>query len=122
MPPQSSRPRTLVLVCRGPECGERRGSAAVHEAFVAELARCAPREREIRLDWQSCFGQCRKGVNVLVREMRPGEDYFFVSFRPGGSGSALYHGVLRADVRRIVEEHVIGGRVVEEVRRRHRDG
>lgn len=122
MPPQSSRPRTLVLVCRGPECGERRGSAAVHEAFVAELARCAPRDREIRLDWQSCFGQCRRGVNVLVREMRPGEDYFFVTFRPGGSGSALYHGVLRADVRRIVEEHVIGGRVVEEVRRRHRDG
>ena len=116
-----SRRRTLVLVCRGPECGDQRGSAAVFRAIEAELRRAAPAQAEVKLDWQSCFGHCRKGVNVLVREMKPGEDYFFVSFRPGGPGSALYHGVLAADAPRLVDEHVVGGCVVEEMRTRHRE-
>ena len=113
--------RTLVLVCRGPECGDKRGSVDVHRALAAELSRGLPAGREVRLDWQSCFGQCRRGINVLVREMREHEDYFFVSFKPGGATSALYHGVQVADVPRIVAEHVVGGQVVEELRRRHRD-
>ena len=28
---------------------------------------------DVHLSWQSCFGQCRRGVNVLGREMKPGE-------------------------------------------------
>src|SRR5262249_6303248 len=111
-----ARRRTLVLVCRGPECGDKRGSSAAYDAFSTELREPKPVDREVRLDWQSCFGQCRKGVNVLVREMRPGEDYRFVSFRPGGPGSALYHGVQLADVKRIVVEHVVGGAVVDDLR------
>lgn len=119
MPP---RRRTLVLVCRGPECGDRLGSARLHQAFTDELRDQVPADHEVRLDWQSCFGQCRRGVNILVREMRPGEDYFFVSFKPGGRGSALYHGVLLPDVPRLVREHVVGGEVVEALRRRGREG
>lgn len=112
-------PRTLVLVCRGPECGERRGSAAVHQALAVELRAKGLLGRDVKLDWQSCFGQCRRGVNVMVRECKPGEDLFFVSFKPGGARSALYHGVLPEDAPRIVAEHVVGGRVIDELKRRN---
>ena len=54
--------------------------------------------------------------------MRPGEDYYFVSFRPGGPGSALYHAVTADDAPRIVAEHVAGGKVLEDIRKRHREG
>ena len=94
----------------------------MHQALADEISRQRPEGRTVRLDWQSCFGHCRKGVNVLVREMRPGEDYFFVSFRPGGPGSALYHAVTPQDAPRIVAEHVAGGRVVDDIRKRHREG
>src|SRR5256885_1116276 len=109
--------RTLVLVCRGPECGDKRGSAAVHRELQAELARAGA--KDVMLAWQSCFGQCRRGVNVLVREMKPGEDLFFISFKAGGERSALYHGVEPADAPRIVREHVIEGHVIDELKKRN---
>lgn len=112
--------RTLVLVCRGPECGDKRNSLEVHRELVLELGR-AGTGKNVVLAWQSCFGQCRRGVNVLVREMRPGEDIFFISFQPGpdGTRSALYHGVLPSDARRIVGEHVVGGLIIEELKNRN---
>lgn len=91
----------------------------MHDALSAELRRAGLGAKEVQLAWQSCFGQCRRGVNVLVREMKPGEDAFFISFKPGGERSALYHGVLPADAGPIVTEHVLGGRVIEEMKRRN---
>ena len=111
--------RTLVLVCRGPECGDKRGSSLVHTALSRELARAKKTDKDVMLAWQSCFGQCRRGVNVLVREMKPGEDLFFISFKTGGAKSALYHGVTPEDAPRIVEEHVCGGNVIEELKNRN---
>ena len=112
------RPRKMmVLVCRGSECGDKRNSAAIHARFAAALA--AHGDKNVSLKWQSCFGQCQKGVNVMVRELRPGEDAFFLSFVPSpGRGAVLYNGVEERDVQSIVTEHVIAGREVTELKRR----
>jgi hypothetical protein len=63
--------RFRILVCRGPECGDRRGSATIHAAFVHELAAQGVGER-CELAVQSCFGRCTQGPNVLVRELPVG--------------------------------------------------
>jgi NADH:ubiquinone oxidoreductase subunit E len=60
--------RFKIVICRGPECGDRRGSAALHEVFRSALEAHAARERA-ELAWQSCFGRCTQGPNVLVREL-----------------------------------------------------
>jgi len=114
------RRRFLVLVCRGPECGDKRNSAAVHRALVGELSSGRlPRTTDVSLKWQSCFGQCQKGVNVMVRELREKEDAFFLSFVPtSGDGAALYHGVRPSEAARIVDEHLIAGRSIDEFKRR----
>ncbi len=106
-----------VLVCRGPECGDKRNSAAVHAEFL-RLLPLAPPEVEVSLDWQSCFGKCQRGVNVLVREVRAGEDAFFRSFLSVTPGSALYNAVKPSEVERILREHVYGGKVVVEFKNR----
>jgi (2Fe-2S) ferredoxin len=113
--------RLKILVCRGPECGDKRNSAAVHAEFQRVLAEPPPLAQggvEVQLDWQSCFGKCQRGPNVLVREVRAGDDAFFQSFLVKDPGSALYNAVKPSEVPRIVAEHVRGGRVVVEFKGR----
>jgi (2Fe-2S) ferredoxin len=105
-----------ILVCRGPECGERRGSQAIHDALAAALRRRAL-EEQVCLGWQSCFGRCTQGPNVLVQELtapRPGERQFLLATMPLGRGgrSALYNGVGAADVEDIIEDHIMRDRPV----------
>jgi (2Fe-2S) ferredoxin len=105
-----------ILVCRGPECGERRGSQAIHDALADGLRRRALHE-QVALGWQSCFGRCTQGPNVLVQEVaapQPGErQYLFATMPLGRSGrSALYNGVGAADVEDIIEDHLMRDRVV----------
>jgi (2Fe-2S) ferredoxin len=105
-----------ILVCRGPECGERRGSRAIHDAFVESLTRRELRD-DVSLGWQSCFGRCTQGPNVLVQELatpRPGERTFLLATMPLGRAgrSALYNGVCIADVEDIIENHVLRDRLV----------
>jgi (2Fe-2S) ferredoxin len=118
--PGTPPPRKMaVIVCRGPDCGDKRNSAAVHAAFVTELRQKVRGGLEVSLRWQSCFGQCQKGPNVLVREVRAGDDPFFLSFLGAlGDRGALYHAVRPEDAARIVDEHVIGGRIAADLKRR----
>lgn len=114
--------RYLVIVCRGPECGERRDSAAVHAQFQREVKGLGL-ERVVELRWQSCFGRCRQGPNVLVR---PAPE----ASAPQGSvrvpllaaqparaseGAALYNDVRLEDVARILQSHVSRGMIVREL-------
>ena len=103
-------------MCRGPECGERRGSQAIHHA-VAECVRQRALQGHVELGWQSCFGRCTQGPNVLVQEIaapRPGERQFLLATMPLGRAgrSALYNGVRPADVEDIIENHVMRDRLV----------
>ena len=102
--------RYRILVCRGPECGDRMGSAEIHAAFVEAIRRRSV-EARVELGWQSCFGRCTQGPNVLVQELaqpRPGERQFLLATMPRGRAgrSALYNGVAERDVDDIVEQHI----------------
>ncbi len=108
-----------ILVCRGPECGDKRHSADVHAQLQLELAVRPPDGNEVVLDGYSCFGKCQRGVNVLVREVKPGENTRMLFLMPTASASAfLYNRVEPAEARRIVEEHVSQGRPIVELTRR----
>ena len=109
--------RFKIVICRGPECGDRRGSAALHEVFRSALEAHGARDRA-ELAWQSCFGRCTQGPNVLVREIVTEQPALGTGFAtlPGPRGAtALYNHMDAARVERVVVQHVIGGQIVREL-------
>jgi (2Fe-2S) ferredoxin len=113
-----------IVICRGPECGDRRGSAVLHAAFRDALDRHAVEGTEC--DWQSCFGRCTQGPNVLVRELLEplppgapapprktlGSGFATLPHRVGLT--ALYNRIDLARVERIVVDHVKAGQIVRD--------
>jgi (2Fe-2S) ferredoxin len=71
----------------------------------------------VELGWQSCFGRCSQGPNVQVCAIVPSAQQFTVAIMPPrpGQNAALYNGVAPTDVARILEEHVLGGKVLREM-------
>jgi (2Fe-2S) ferredoxin len=68
--------------------------------------------------WQSCFGRCTQGPNVLVRDMSaevaPQIGTGFAT-APGPRGAtALYNRMERTKVERVVVQHVLNGQIVRE--------
>ena len=108
--------RYKIVICRGPECGDRRGSSALHQVFRSALDAHAARDR-VELVWQSCFGRCTQGPNVLVREIVAQEPAGFgFATLPGPRGAtALYNRVDPERVQRVVVQHVLGGQIVREL-------
>jgi (2Fe-2S) ferredoxin len=93
----------------------------LHEVFRAALEEHHVRDRA-ELVWQSCFGRCTQGPNVLVREMvgeaaktaAPSLGTGFAT-PPGPRGAtALYNHTDPERAGRIVAEHVVNGRIVRE--------
>jgi (2Fe-2S) ferredoxin len=100
-----------ILVCKGPECGDKRRSIDVLHSLQTELRSCPLEGNEVVLEQYSCFGRCQRGPNVLVREVRPQENLRLILLMPTASaGAYLYHGVRPGEARRILEEHVRAGR------------
>jgi (2Fe-2S) ferredoxin len=119
----SPPPRRIyrITICRGPECGERRGSAALTEAFRACIQEAGLREPvDVQIDHQACFGRCRQGPNVLVRLAPVEKPKTLLATAPSGPGqnAALYNGVTVGDVGKIIESHVGKGMIVRELIRR----
>jgi (2Fe-2S) ferredoxin len=108
--------RFTILVCRGPECGEKRHSAELHARFAEELRRCPLGDTQVTLDLYSCFGRCQRGPNVLVRELKASDSPTFLRLMPtAGHRAVIYHGVRPSEVRRVLEEHVVGGQQITEL-------
>jgi (2Fe-2S) ferredoxin len=110
--------RFRIVICRGPECGDRRGSQALHECFRKALDDSGAHEIA-ELAWQSCFGRCTQGPNVLVREIltEPPGGLTSGGFAtlPGPRGvTALYNRFDSSRVAPVIEQHVQGGRIVRE--------
>jgi (2Fe-2S) ferredoxin len=113
--------RFRIIVCRGPECGDKRNATAVHEAFAAQIAAHGLAGR-CQLDWQSCFGRCSQGPNVLVRELpdvaAPKPRFAGLADLPPSRGggprlaTALYNRIDPVKVVEVVARHVIQGTVV----------
>jgi len=111
--------RYRIVICRGPECGDRRGSALLHEVFRSALEAHQVRDCA-ELVWQSCFGRCTQGPNVLVREVVAAASPVSTlgtgfATPPGPRGAtALYNHIDPERIERIVLDHVVGGRIVRE--------
>ncbi len=112
--------RFRIVVCRGPECGDKRNSQAVHAAFVRDIAAAGAGDR-CQLEWQSCFGRCSQGPNVLVREVPsavPTKPRFTLADLPATRGggprlaTALYNHVAPVNAAEVVASHVLRGVVV----------
>ena len=86
--------RAQVLVCGGTGCTSS-GSNKIQEAFQENISAFGL-ENEVKLVQTGCFGLCALGPVVLVD--------------PDGT---FYSRVQPEDVKEIVEEHLLKGRVVE---------
>jgi len=124
MPARGSQAQELVprrfkiVICRGPECGGRRGSATLYDVFTSALEAHGAREHT-ELAWQSCFGRCTQGPNVLVREILTTEPTAMLgsgfATLPGPRGAtALYNRIDAQRAAHIVAEHVKGGQIVRD--------
>ena len=90
-----------VVVCRGPVCGDKRGSAALTTHLNASLAARGLQDR-VAVSEEICLGHCLRGPNVLVSD---GDD-------PEGLTSPraiLYNRMTVVDLDRVVERHLVGG-------------
>lgn len=90
----------------------------LHDVFRSALVAHGAQEHT-ELMWQSCFGRCTQGPNVLVREIltseaMPALGTGFATL-PGPRGtSALYNRVDTQRVVHVVAEHVMRGQIVRE--------
>ena len=89
--------RSYVLVCGGGGCLSS-GAGAVRDAFVSELKKLGL-DGEVKVVETGCMGACDLGPIAIVH--------------PDGT---FYQKLKPEDVGRIVEEHLLKGRVVEELR------
>ncbi len=86
--------RAHVLICGGTGCTSS-GSVAIQDAFVSNLEATGLTE-EVKIVQTGCFGLCALGPVVIVY--------------PDGT---FYSRVTPEDVKEIVEEHLLKGRIVE---------
>ena len=90
-----------MVVCRGPVCGDKRGSAAL----TAHLAACVVArklEDRVTVSEEICLGHCLRGPNVLVSDAEDPEGLI-------SSRAILYNRMTIADLDRVVERHLVGG-------------
>jgi len=95
MPHQHAHPvvRKHVLVCGNVDCAARGSIALI--AALRRMLRRAGRQREIRVTRTSCMGRCGEGPTLAVY--------------PDG---IWYRGVNPADASELVEQHLLGDRLV----------
>lgn len=87
-----------VFVCTHGEFCPFDGSAEVHR-FLKEAVAARGLKRTVRINQSGCFNQCGNGPMVVVYP-----------------DDVWYAGVTLERARRILEEHVVGGRPVEDLR------
>ena len=110
--------RYRIVICRGPECGGQRGSESLHAVFANAIEAKGARDT-VELGWQSCFGRCTQGPNILVREIvspQPGAltGVGFATLPAPRGTTALYNRFDAARVETVVTQHVLGGQIVRE--------
>jgi len=69
----------------------------------------------VELGWQSCFGRCSQGPNCLVREIVASEEKRFAFAQLPSrrrTRTALYNGLVEANMIEIVDYHILGGRIL----------
>jgi (2Fe-2S) ferredoxin len=101
--------RLTVVVCKGPVCGEQRGSAALTAHLEATLDARGLRDR-VDVVEEVCLGHCLRGPNVLVYpQAAGGADEGVARF---STGAVLYNRMTVEELERVVEKHLVGGMAV----------
>jgi len=90
------QPQTHVLVCSGTACTSS-ASLAVREELLHQLQKHHLEER-VKVIKTGCFGFCQRGPIVVVQP-----------------DNVFYCQVERKDVIKLVEKHLMGGQVIEEL-------
>jgi (2Fe-2S) ferredoxin len=93
--------RLNVVVCRGPTCGEKRGSAAL-TAHLQETIAARGLDDRVSVSEEFCLGHCLRGPNILVGD----------ADHPDGLTSpraVLYNRMTVTDLDRVIERHLLGG-------------
>jgi len=110
-----SRPTVplTVIVCRGPTCRDRRGSAALYAQLSESIAArgLAPK---VTLAEETCFGHCLRGPNILVCDTEELQGARGLAYAPGPvpSSAVLYNRMTAADLERVIDRHLVDGMVV----------
>ena len=90
-----------VVVCRGPVCGDKRGSAALTAHLGASLIARNLQDR-VTVSEEICLGHCLRGPNVLVSDADDPDGL-------ASSRAILYNRMTVDDLDRVVERHLVGG-------------
>jgi len=106
------------VICRGPECGDRRGSAALHDQFRRAIDAHGA-GASVELGWQGAFGGCPQGPNGRVRGLvaaGPGAVIGMgLATLPGPRGvTALYNRMTEARCEPVIVQHIQGGQIVRD--------
>lgn len=107
----SAARRLTVVVCRGPTCGDKRGSRELHDHLRAAIA-ARGLGGQVTLEQETCFGQCQRGPNILVCDTDELKGAFGAAPGLGTPTAVLYNRMTRADLDRVIERHLVGGMVV----------
>ena len=102
--------RVNVVVCRGPVCGDKRGSAALAEHLRARVVAEGLAEG-VEVSEEICLGHCLRGPNVLVCDDEMLRRAGGIPWG-GSAGALLYNRVGLKNIPQIVERHLIAGVVV----------
>ncbi|NVB42015.1 NAD(P)H-dependent oxidoreductase subunit E [Pseudenhygromyxa sp. WMMC2535] len=110
-----TKPRFQILVCDGPSCGVCHGSEELVELIEQEAEGSEALRGRVDVVNLTCFGRCDEGPNMLVRELKEGEDGSVEpDFEVLLGTRGLYLGMDEERVRRMLKEHVEGGAAIEE--------
>jgi (2Fe-2S) ferredoxin len=99
--------RLTVIVCSGPVCGDRRGSARLLEHARERIEARGLADR-VSVREEVCLGHCLRGPNILVASGDPG--LAAVGEAPGLS--VFYNHMTVEDLDRVIERHLVGGMAV----------
>ena len=112
-----SEPRRLTItVCRGPTCGERRNSAALHQ-HLEDLVIVRGLGERVTLGWETCFGHCLRGPNVLVYDTDEVSAWNVYAGLEAPS-AVLYNHVTIHELEGVLDKHLAGGMVIRPIRPR----
>ena len=99
------------MVCRGPTCGEARGSAAL-TARLHEMIERRGLTEQIDVLEETCFGHCMRGPNILVYDTDEAQGARVFGPGLGAPSAVLYNRMTVADLEKVVDRHLVGGMVV----------
>ena len=88
--------RTHVFVCTSGDDCPTRGDVEAHVKFLRAEALRAGLKTDVRINKAGCFSQCGHGPMIVIYP-----------------DDVWYAGVQQADLKEIVESHIIGGKPVE---------